>query len=110
MFWPALLDLEAEASHTATVLLDGGLAVSLGICRLGEEHALVALRLLVLADTAGLEQRAGQTLANAHTKGRSSPFFLFCQKWGQRIPWAWTRRQRDWRLTWKPAKLVIVRL
>lgn len=48
------LDLEAEAGHAASVLLDGGLAVGRGIRRRGEEHALVALRLLVFADTAGL--------------------------------------------------------
>ena len=48
------LDLETEAGHAAPVLLDSGLAVGLGVRRLGEEHALVAPRLLVLADAAGL--------------------------------------------------------
>ena len=49
-----ILELEAEASHAALVLVDGGLAVGGRVGGLGEQHALVALRLFVLAHAAGL--------------------------------------------------------
>jgi len=48
------LDLEAETSHAAPVLVYRRLASGLGISSLGEEHALVALGLLIFADAAGL--------------------------------------------------------
>jgi hypothetical protein len=48
------LDLVAESSHAALVLIDEEDAVLGGILRVGEEHALVALALFLLADAAGL--------------------------------------------------------
>ena len=46
--------LEAKARHAGPVALNGGFAVGDGIGGLGEEHALVAGRLFVLAHAAGL--------------------------------------------------------
>lgn len=51
------LDLESEAGHAALVLLDHGLALLGGIVGFGEEHAVIASGLLVLADAAGLKER-----------------------------------------------------
>lgn len=48
------LYLETISGHAASVLIDEGAAVSLGIGRLGEEHALVALGLFLLANAARL--------------------------------------------------------
>lgn len=53
MRWTSL-DLEAEAEHTRFVLLNEGLAVGGGVFGRREEHAFVALGLLLFADTAGL--------------------------------------------------------
>lgn len=49
-----LLHLEPETFHAHLVLLYRGLAVFLGVRGPGHEHALVPLRLLVLAHAAGL--------------------------------------------------------
>lgn len=48
------LDLEAESSHARLVLLNGGLALLLGVIGLGEQHAVVAGSLFGLADATGL--------------------------------------------------------
>lgn len=48
------LYLEAEASHAAPVLLDGGLALLGRILRIGKEHALVPLGLFVFTYAAWL--------------------------------------------------------
>ncbi|PWI66631.1 hypothetical protein PCL_04769 [Purpureocillium lilacinum] len=45
---------ESVAEHTRLVLVDEGLAIGGGVLGRGEEHALVAPRLLVLAHAAGL--------------------------------------------------------
>ena len=50
------LDLVSEAEHAGLVLRDKRLAVGLGVLGVGEEHALVALGLFVLANAAGLSQ------------------------------------------------------
>lgn len=54
---------EPEALHAALVLVDGRLAVLGRVGGVGEEHALVALRLLVLADTAGLLVKINGTVS-----------------------------------------------
>lgn len=46
-----------ETGHAALVLVDEGNAVGGRVGSLREEHALVALRLLVLADAAGLWEK-----------------------------------------------------
>ena len=51
---PPYLDLEPEPGHAAAVQVDGRLAVLLGVGGVGEEHALVALGLFVLAHAARL--------------------------------------------------------
>lgn len=48
--------LESVANHAALVLVDQGSAVRGGVSGLGEEHALVPLRLFLLADAAWLER------------------------------------------------------
>jgi hypothetical protein len=50
----------AEPSHAALVLFNQGLAVGGWVVGLGEEHALVALRLFFLAHTARLGFDHGQ--------------------------------------------------
>ena len=50
----APLDSEAVPLHAQLVLLDHALAVLLRVVALGEQHALVAPGLLVLAHAAGL--------------------------------------------------------
>ena len=50
----APLHLEPESLHALLVLQYSRLAVGFGVRGLGHEHALVALRFLVLADAAGL--------------------------------------------------------
>jgi hypothetical protein len=51
------LDLETKSSHASLVLLNGGLALLLGVVGLGEKHAVIARGLLGFADAAGLEGR-----------------------------------------------------
>lgn len=46
--------LEAKPGHASLILVDDGLAIARGIVRLGEEHAIVTLRFLVLAHAAWL--------------------------------------------------------
>jgi hypothetical protein len=50
----AILHLESKSSHAALVLVYQGLAVGGGVLGRREQHALVALRLLLLAHAAGL--------------------------------------------------------
>ncbi len=50
------LYLEAKAGHACPVLVDCRLAVGGRVGRLGEEHALVALRLFLCANAAGLAE------------------------------------------------------
>jgi hypothetical protein len=49
------LDLEAKASHAGLVLFDHGLALLGRVVGFGEEHAVIAGRLFLLANTAGLQ-------------------------------------------------------
>lgn len=51
-----LLNLESEPKHTGLVFLNHRLALLGRIVGLGEEHAVIAGGLLVLADAAGLEE------------------------------------------------------
>jgi|UniRef100_A0A8H7TPF0 hypothetical protein len=48
--------LESVANHAALVLVDQRSAVRGGVSGLGEEHALVTLRLFLLADAAWLKR------------------------------------------------------
>lgn len=48
------LDLKAEAGHAGLVLLDHRLALLRWVIGLGEQHAVIAGGLLVLANAAGL--------------------------------------------------------
>ena len=48
---PDVLYLEAVSSHTSLVIVDQSEALFLGVVRCGEEHAFVALGLLIGADT-----------------------------------------------------------
>jgi hypothetical protein len=48
------LDLETKAGHASLVLIDSRLALLGGVIGLGEEHAVIASGLLILADAAGL--------------------------------------------------------
>lgn len=48
------LDLETKAGHAGLILIDGRLTLFGGVIGLGEEHAVVASGLLILADAAGL--------------------------------------------------------
>lgn len=51
----AILDLVAEASHAGLVLVDEGNAVGGRVFGVGEQHALVAFGLFLLAYTARLD-------------------------------------------------------
>lgn len=48
------LDFETKAGHASLVLIDSRLALLGGVIGLGEEHAVIAGGLLILADAAGL--------------------------------------------------------
>ena len=63
--------LEAKARHAGPVALNGGFAVGDGIGGLGEEHALVAGRLFVLAHAAGLLRAASVVFASVFRPRRS---------------------------------------
>jgi hypothetical protein len=63
-----ILYFVSETGHAALVLVDEGNAVGGRIGSLGEEHALVALRLFVLADAAGLGRRTCQRVKSVEGK------------------------------------------
>jgi hypothetical protein len=51
---PAKSYLKTKTRHTRFVLVDSALALLLRVWRVGKQHALIPLRLLILADTARL--------------------------------------------------------
>ena len=83
-YTPSYLDLEPEPGHAAAVQVDGRLAVLLGVGGVGEEHALVALGLFVLAHAAGL---LGRRVSWAWTSSGRGPVGALRFS----APWAWRR-------------------
>lgn len=53
----SVLYLEAKPGHASLILVDDRLAIVRGIVRLREQHAIVALRFLILAHAAWLHKR-----------------------------------------------------
>lgn len=85
----AVLDLVSEVSHAGLVLVDKGHAVGSRVFGVGEEHALVALRLFFLADTAGLDNTVNIICISYHED-------RVCEPWGARRCrrlWKWPERQ-----------------
>ena len=68
-----MLYLEAKSRHATPVLLNGRPAVLLGVLGCGEEHALVALRLLILAHAAWLSAAAAAARVSAAFHSRGGP-------------------------------------
>jgi hypothetical protein len=78
LFSSPLSDLEPKPEHAALVLVYRREAVLLGIGGLGEEHAFVALGLLLLAHAAGLclvRSAAGAFVGFARTLGFEASAF-----------------------------------
>jgi len=67
----SLSNLKTEPQHTALVLLYCRLAILLRVRRFGKQHAIIAFRLLFLANTAGLYPPVSQFVE--YTLGEPSP-------------------------------------